>query len=55
MKMVKLSQKNQKIIGIFLEKGTMQSSGVHAEMTKLKEKTSLVTIKSIELRNQIIA
>lgn len=43
--MIKLSQKQQQIILIFLEKGSMQSSGVHAEMIRLGEKVSLVTVK----------
>lgn len=43
--MVKLSQKHQKIIAIFLEKGEMHSSDIHAEMLKLGEDVSLVTIK----------
>jgi len=43
--MIKLTQKQQKIIGIFLEKGDMQSSDVYAEMAKLGEKISLVTVK----------
>lgn len=43
--MVKISQKYQKIIRIFLEKGTMQSSEIHAEMLKFGEKISLVTVK----------
>ncbi|KKS53964.1 MAG: Filamentation induced by cAMP protein Fic [Parcubacteria group bacterium GW2011_GWA2_42_28] len=43
--MIKISQKHQKIIGIFLEKGEMQSSDVYAEMGKIGEKISLVTVK----------
>jgi fido (protein-threonine AMPylation protein) len=43
--MTKISQKHQKIIGIFLEKGEMQSSDVYAEMGRIGEKTSLVTVK----------
>lgn len=43
--MIRISQKHQKIIGIFLEKGTIQSSEVHAEMLKFGEKISLVTVK----------
>jgi len=45
--MNKISQKYQKIIQIFLKEGSMRSSQIHAEMTKLDEKTSLVTIKRI--------
>src|SRR3989344_4144793 len=43
--MIKLSQKQQRIIGIFLEKEERQSSDVHAEIIKLGEEVSLVTIK----------
>lgn len=45
--MNKLTQKYQKVIIIFLEKGTMQSSDVYAEITKSGENISLVTIKRI--------
>lgn len=40
-----LSQKQQKIIAILLEKKTMRSSDIYSEMVKLEEKISLVTIK----------
>ncbi len=43
--MIKLSSKQQKILAIFLERGEMQSSDVYAEMVKLGEDISLVTIK----------
>ncbi|HBE90821.1 MAG TPA: cell filamentation protein Fic [Candidatus Andersenbacteria bacterium] len=43
--MNKLPQKHQDIINIFLEKGTIQSSDVHAEITKMGGDTSLVTVK----------
>ncbi|MEK9135146.1 MAG: Fic family protein [Patescibacteria group bacterium] len=43
--MIRLSQKQQKIIAIIFEKGAMQSSGIYSEMIKLGEDTSLVTIK----------
>lgn len=43
--MIKLSQKQQKIIGIFFQKGTMQSSEVHAKIVKSGENISLVTVK----------
>ena len=43
--MTKLSQKHQRIIGIFFEKGILQSSEVHTEMLKFGEKISLITIK----------
>ncbi len=43
--MIKLGPKQQKILVIFLEKGEIQSSDVHAEMVKLGEDVSLVTIK----------
>jgi len=42
---MKLTPKQQKIIGIFLKKETMQSSGVHAEIVTSGEDVSLVTIK----------
>ena len=41
----KLSQKQQKIIAIILERGAMQSSGIYSEMVKLGEEISLVTVK----------
>lgn len=44
-KMIGLSKKQQKIISIFLKKGSMQSSRLHVEMIKLGEDISLVTIK----------
>ena len=40
-----LSQKQQKIIAILLEKGVMQSSDMYSQMIKLGESISLVTIK----------
>lgn len=40
-----IAHKHQNILGIFLEKGEMQSSDVYTEVAKLGEKTSLVTIK----------
>ncbi len=43
--MNKLSQKQQKIIAIILEKGAMPSSGIYSEMVKLGEGISLVTVK----------
>lgn len=43
--MTKLSQKHQKIIRIFLEKGKIQSSDVHKEMVKTGKDVSLVTAK----------
>lgn len=43
--MATTGQKHQNIIGIFLEKGEMQSSDVYAETNKFGGKTSLVTIK----------
>lgn len=43
--MTAILSKHQKIIGIFLEKGVVQSSDVYAEITRLGEKTSLVTVK----------
>lgn len=42
---MKLTQKQQKILAIFLQKGTAQSSEVHAEIVASGESTSLVTIK----------
>lgn len=43
--MIKLSQKESKIIGIFLQKKELQSSGVHISMVKAGENISLITIK----------
>ena len=43
--MTKLNQKQQKIIALFLEKGSLQSSDIHSELTKGGEDISLVTIK----------
>lgn len=43
--MTKISQKQQKIISIILEKGLSQSSDIHEEMVKIGEEISLVTIK----------
>ncbi len=43
--MNKLSQKQQKIIAIILEKGAMQSSDIYSEMVRLEEDISLITIK----------
>jgi len=43
--MLKLTLKDQKIINIFLEKGTMQSSDVHSAIIISGEDISLVTIK----------
>jgi len=45
--MIKLSQKQQKIVSIILEKGVMQSSAIHKEMLKNKEDIALVTVKRI--------
>lgn len=44
-KMTNLIQKYQKIFAIILEKGAMQSSAVYAEMIRLGEDISLVTVK----------
>jgi hypothetical protein len=43
--MNKLSQKEQKIIAIILNKGVMPSSGIYSEMIRSGEDISLVTIK----------
>ena len=43
--MIKLTQKDQKIINIFLKKGTMRSSNVRSEMVKSGEDISLITVK----------
>ncbi len=43
--MFALSQKQQKIISIFLANKSLSSSAVHTEMVKLGEEASLVTIK----------
>lgn len=42
---MKLTPKQQKIINIFLQKGTIQSSEVHAEIIASGEEVSLVTVK----------
>ena len=42
---MRLSQRQQKIISIFLKKAAMQSSAVHTELVVLGEKVSLVTVK----------
>ena len=42
---MKLTQKQQKIISMFLQKGTMQSSEVHADIIASGEEVSLVTVK----------
>ena len=42
---MRLSQRQQKIISIFLKQETRQSSEIHAEMVKSGEKVSLVTVK----------
>ena len=42
---MKLTTKQQKIIDIFLKKGTMQSSEVYAEIIASGEEVSLVTVK----------
>lgn len=54
--MFKLTQKHQKIIGIFLKKATLQSSDVHSEMAKHGETVSLITVKRVlsELADQNI-
>jgi len=43
--MIRISQKQQKIIAIILKKGAIRSSDVYAEMTKEGESISLVTVK----------
>lgn len=43
--MINLSLKQRKIIGIILQKGSLQSSDIYAEMIKNNEDISLVTIK----------
>lgn len=43
--MIKISQKQQKIISIFLKNGKAQSSEIHKEMASAGEDVSLVTIK----------
>lgn len=45
--MIKLFQKYQKIINIFLKKETLRSSEAHYEIIKTGEKTSLITVKRI--------
>ena len=46
-KMIKLNQKEKRIINIFLQNKEMQSSDVHGKMIELGEEISLVTIKRI--------
>ena len=43
--MSKIKEKHKKIISIIIEKGSMQSSDIYAEMLKLGESISLVTVK----------
>ena len=43
--MVSLTSKQQKILSIFIKKGSFSSSQVYVEMKVMKEETSLVTIK----------
>lgn len=43
--MLKLNANEQKILSIILEKGVIQSSALYAEMVRLREDISLVTIK----------
>lgn len=43
--MIKLSKKQQKITEIIIKKGTLQSSDIYAEMIKMGEEISLVTVK----------
>ena len=43
--MIKLSQKQQKIIAIILQKGALSSSNVHIEILGMGEEISLVTVK----------
>lgn len=43
--MINLNQKQQTIVSIFLKNNTLSSSAVHAEMAKLGEDISLVTVK----------
>jgi len=45
--MIKLNQKEKRIINIFLQNKEMQSSDVHGKMIELGEEISLVTIKRI--------
>ena len=40
-----MSPNEQKILSIILEKGVIQSSALYAEMVKLGEDVSLVTVK----------
>jgi len=43
--MIKISQKQQNILEIILEKGTMQSSAIHEEILSRGDDTSLVSVK----------
>lgn len=52
--MIKLTQKHQKIINIFLQKGRMQSSDVHTELVNRGENISLVSVKRALTENYTI-
>lgn len=43
--MLKLDKKQQRIIGLFLEKGQLSSSQIHSELIKIEEKNSLISVK----------
>src|SRR3989344_3007640 len=43
--MARLSQKQQEILSLFLVKGVLSSSSVHAELVHASEEVSLVTVK----------
>lgn len=43
--MIKITEKQQKLLLFFLQKGFLSSSQVHDDLIKLGEKISLVTIK----------
>lgn len=43
--MIEISQKHQKILGLFLRHNLLSSSEVHGHLSKEGEKTSLVTVK----------
>lgn len=45
MKLIEIPRKQQEIINIFLQKGDMQSSDVHAKMREHGNEASLVTVK----------
>lgn len=43
--MMEISQKQQKILNIFLQRGSLSSSQIHSELSEIGEHISLVTVK----------